>query len=199
MSSCFFFFNVDSTNRSWQRRERRDTSGTIAHSEDSCLACFLLILLRLDQMIKERQSDRCLRFERSKVLLHGIVPEYWNNRNKSTSLWHPSFLSIATRRIASPSHHSMVIVTMDNLRLRSTTPRPQIPREYSKEDYLKMNKSLSITSTLKSSSSTQFPVLSKSTTHSYRYIPLEEAMMSSNLLNKYVDRHRYITIVSMKF
>lgn len=171
----------------------------IVHPEDPCLDCFLLlILLRLDQMVKERQSDRCLRFERSKVLLHGIVPEYLNSRTRSPSSSYPTFLFIATRRINSPSHHSMVIVTMDNLRLRSTTPRPQIPREHLEEDYLEMNKSLPITSTLHSSSSTQFPVLSKSTTHSYRYIPLEEAMMSSNLLNKYVDRHRYITIVSMK-
>ena len=97
--------------------------------------------------------------------------------------------------------HSIVFVTMDHHRLRSTIPRLSIPREASEEDFLDTNKSLPIASTLKSSSSTQFSLLakrkrksvsaSKATTRFYRYIELEEAMMSSDLLDKYVDRHRF--------
>ena len=95
-------------------------------------------------------------------------------------------------------HQSIVFNTMDDHRIRSMVPRLSIPKEEFEEELVDGKKSI-----LQSSSSTQFSLLSKrkrnslsasratTTTRFYRYIELEEAMMSSDLLDKYVDRHQF--------
>lgn len=94
---------------------------------------------------------------------------------------------------------------MEDQRIRSTISRLSIPKEEfegddENEENNKTKKSSSISSSFQSSSSTQFSLLTKRKrkslsakcpTRFYRYIELEEAMMSSDLLDKYADRYRF--------